>query len=271
MNIMEGSTGHAYRASGVGDVDVAVLVVPPKTPKINARKILRSPRSHRPFGSRNGRQEIRKVKTSCPRTGLAPPRPTALQRTTSILKRPAYAWTSRRNATAQPLPRPSCANRIHCTICSSACEQEIAAGNSIGICIHPLCSGRFYCANHAIRVLARATMDAYGEADGSCDGMAINPNLPDRRNAPRPFWREVKIAPHPMAQIRLRRTRRTTDRAANCRYHRSAAARAGSPQVRRWPPRSSSTSMRRGARPCPAPHRRRSGLHHGAGRLRCAR
>jgi len=40
MNIMEGSTGHVHERLASGDVDVAVLVVKPKTPKIVARKIL---------------------------------------------------------------------------------------------------------------------------------------------------------------------------------------------------------------------------------------
>jgi len=43
MNIMEGSTGHVHEWLACGSVDVAVLVVAPKTPRIVTRKILEEP------------------------------------------------------------------------------------------------------------------------------------------------------------------------------------------------------------------------------------
>lgn len=43
MNITEGSTGHVHERLAAGEVDVAVLVIAPKTPKIVATKILEEP------------------------------------------------------------------------------------------------------------------------------------------------------------------------------------------------------------------------------------
>lgn len=43
MNIMEASTGHVHERLASGDVDAAVLVIEPRTPKIVAKKILEEP------------------------------------------------------------------------------------------------------------------------------------------------------------------------------------------------------------------------------------
>lgn len=137
MNIMEGSTGHVHERLASGDVDVAVLVVPPRTPKIVAKKILEEPlvlivRSDHVMANRKSveREEIAGLELVLPVSAHG-----SRQRIDEYFEEIDMRLDIKINADSLAVIKALvCESDRYCTILPPrACAQEIANGQVISI------------------------------------------------------------------------------------------------------------------------------------------
>jgi len=141
MNIMEGSTGHVHERLASGDVDVAVLVVAPKTPKIVARKILEEPlvlivRSDHEMAGRKSVvcKDVKDLELVLPASAHG-----SRKRIDEYFEEADVRLDIKINADSLAVTKALvCESDFYCTILPPrACEQEIAAGQLIGIPFRP--------------------------------------------------------------------------------------------------------------------------------------
>lgn len=141
MNIMEGSTGHVHERLASGDVDVAVLVVAPKTPKIVAKKILEEPlvlivRADHAMAKRKSvsREDVTALELVLPASAHG-----SRKRIDEYFEEIDIRLDIKINADSLAVTKALvCESNIYCTILPPrACEQEIASGQLISIPFTP--------------------------------------------------------------------------------------------------------------------------------------
>jgi DNA-binding transcriptional LysR family regulator len=175
MNIMEGSTGHVHERLASGDVDVAVLVVPPKTPKIVAKKILEEPlvlivRSDHAMAGRKSvvREDVRDLELVLPASAHG-----SRKRIDEYFEETDIHLDIKINADSLAVTKALvCESDLYCTILPPrACEQEIAAGQLISIPFTPSLQRSVFIARSRDQGLSPYTMDVMQEIEMAvCDG-----------------------------------------------------------------------------------------------------
>lgn len=175
MNIMEGSTGHVHERLASGDVDVAVLVVPPKTPKIVARKILEEPlvlivRSDHAMAGRKSvvREDVKDLELVLPASAHG-----SRKRIDEYFEEADIRLDIKINADSLAVTKALvCESDLYCTILPQrACEQEIATGQLIGIPFIPSLQRSVFIARSRDQGLSPYTMDVMQEIEMAvCDG-----------------------------------------------------------------------------------------------------
>lgn len=141
MNIMEGSTGHVHERLAAGDIDIAVLVIPPRTPRITAKKILQEQlllivRSDHPMANKKSidRKEAKTIELVLPASVHG-----SRKRINEYFEEAGVDLDIRINADSLAVTKALvCGSNLYGTILPRrACEHELQTGKLIGIPFSP--------------------------------------------------------------------------------------------------------------------------------------
>lgn len=171
MNIVEASTGHVHERLASGDVDAAVLVIAPKSPKIDAKKILEEPlvlivRSDHEMAKRESvvREDVIGLELVLPASVHG-----SRKRIDEFFEDADIHLDIKINADSLSVIKALvCESKSYCTILPArSCGPEISSGQLVGIPFTPALQRSVFIARLRDRTLNAYTIDVMHEIEAA--------------------------------------------------------------------------------------------------------